>query len=82
MEPDRINDEIKKLPPQAQKQVLDFIDFLKSRYRKKELRKASPKKSAISGEPFIGIWKDRQNMQDSSAWIRQIRKSEWGEIDA
>lgn len=24
-------------------------------------------------EPFVGMWKDRQDMEDSTAWVRSIR---------
>jgi len=26
-----------------------------------------------SNEPFIGMWKDREEMKDSMAWVRQLR---------
>jgi hypothetical protein len=32
----------------------------------------------IINDPFIGIWKDREDMKDSSKWLRSVRKSEWG----
>jgi hypothetical protein len=28
-------------------------------------------------EPFFGMWRDRKDMADSSAWVRQMRKQEW-----
>jgi hypothetical protein len=28
-------------------------------------------------EPFIGMWKDREDMNDSSFWVRQVRQREW-----
>ena len=34
MEPEKILDEIRQLPPEAQKEVTDFIGFLKMRHRK------------------------------------------------
>ncbi|OQW90427.1 MAG: hypothetical protein BWK78_07055 [Thiotrichaceae bacterium IS1] len=27
--------------------------------------------------PAIGMWKDRQEMEDSVAWVRQLRGSQW-----
>ena len=33
-----INNDIATLPPEAQQQVFDFIDFLKIRYKKKTSR--------------------------------------------
>lgn len=32
-------------------------------------------------EPFIGMWRDRDDMRDSSDWVRKTRNSEW-KIDA
>lgn len=31
----------------------------------------------IEGEPFVGMWKDREDMQDSTAWVRDLRRKEW-----
>ena len=28
-------------------------------------------------DPFIGIWEDREDMQDSTQLVRTIRDSEW-----
>lgn len=62
------------LPPEAQRQVEDFIAFLKTRYG---TRYANKEKSGLSEEPFIGIWRNREDMTDSIKWVRNIRKSEW-----
>jgi hypothetical protein len=35
---------------------------------------ASP---SFAGGPFVGMWSDRQDMKDSSAWVRRIREEEW-----
>ena len=31
----------------------------------------------LAEEPFVGIWQDRPDMEDSSAWVRAIRAREW-----
>ena len=31
----------------------------------------------LSGDPFIGMWKERQDLTDSGAWVRNIRSNEW-----
>lgn len=80
MEPEKIVNEINSLPPAAQKQVLDFIAFIKTRYRKPVERRTQ--KASFSKEPFFGMWKDRTDMEDSSDWVRKTRKSEWGAPDA
>ncbi len=78
MEPDKIYDEITSLPPEAQQQVADFISFLKKQYKKTQKMALL---NDVINDPFIGIWKDREDMKDSSKWLRSIRKSEWGEAD-
>ena len=76
MEATNLVRDIGSLPPEAQKQVSDFVAFLKTRYPVgKSGRKA--KRTKIADEPFIGMWRDREDMQDSSAWVRRLRESEW-----
>ena len=65
------------LPPEAQRLVADFITFLLLRYgpyRLTENPEASP-----PTDTFIGMWRDRADLRDSSAWVRGTRKREWGE---
>jgi hypothetical protein len=33
----------------------------------------------LQNEKFIGMWRDREEMTDSSAWVRKVRESEWGQ---
>lgn len=77
METEKILNDITNLPPQAQRQVADFIAFLRTRYKSPNNQPSRQLNLAIA--PFIGMWKDRQDMQDSRAWLRGIRKSEWRE---
>lgn len=65
------------LPPEAQRQVADFIAFLKARYAAP--RKAKNKRRSLRDEPFIGMWRDREDMKDSAAWVRRLRRSEWSD---
>ena len=77
MEQDKIYNEISNLPPEAQRQVTDFIAFLRTRYKKRSPTSKKVKVNDILNEPFIGIWKDRDDMKDSGKWLRNIRRSEW-----
>jgi hypothetical protein len=61
--------------PEAQKQVIDFIAFLKMRYRRRPGAPESKRK--LAEEPFVGMWRDREDLQDSSAWVRELRRREW-----
>ena len=64
--------EIENLPEEAQLLLIDFLEILKKRYSK-------PLKTdkKLEDEPFIGIWKDREEMSDSSTWVREVRKQQW-----
>ena len=75
MEPDKIYNDISNLPPEARRQVADFISFLKTRYKKQQ---KTAVRNNIINDPFIGIWKDREDMKDSSKWLWKVRESEWG----
>jgi len=72
---DKAISDYRSLPAEAQKQAADFIAFLRERYGA-----PSPKKQVIDFErdPFIGMWRDREDMEDSTAWVRRTRESEWG----
>ncbi|MEX0680737.1 MAG: DUF2281 domain-containing protein [Balneolales bacterium] len=68
--------QIQELPTDAQREATDFVEFLYNRY---VARSKSDKKirKSISQSSFRGIWKDRKDMQDSTQWVRNIRKSRW-----
>lgn len=36
----------------------------------------------IEHEPFIGRWRERGEMNDGTAWVRQMRAAEWAHEDA
>jgi hypothetical protein len=68
--------DIASLPPEAQRQVADFIALLLSRYA----RSKSPEHSDSSHpatDNFIGMWQDRVDLQNSNAWVRMVREREW-----
>ena len=76
MKADIISKEIMQLSPRGQQEVLDFVAFLKARYTinisaKKSLR------GKLSEEPFIGLWRNRDDLSDSSNWVRNLRQKEW-----
>jgi len=73
METTHIAREIAALPPEAQKQIVDFMAFLKTRYSPATPTKKA-KRTKLADEPFIGMWRTRKNMQDSTAWVRDLRQ--------
>ncbi|HEU0291234.1 MAG TPA: DUF2281 domain-containing protein [Anaerolineales bacterium] len=72
----KILEDIENLPPEALKQVADFVAFLKERYPVTPNRKS--RRVRLAKEPFIGMWKDRADMGDSVEWVRQLRRKQWG----
>lgn len=68
----KLLDELEELPLEAQNQVIDFIESIKARYKKAEIETTS-----LSEEVFFGLWKNREDMQDSTAWVRNLRKKQW-----
>ena len=78
METSSILKEMASLPIEAQKQVIDFIAFLKTRYPTAPVVRKN-KRVRLSDEPFVGMWQGRENMRDSTAWVRSLRCREWGD---
>jgi len=68
------------LPPDAQRQVRDFIAFLQARQKKAEKlgTKASPR---LADEAFVGIWRDRTDITSGTLWVSETRNKEWGKKD-
>jgi hypothetical protein len=69
-------EELDSLPEEAQRQVVDFIALLRQRYLTAPAKEASELED-LAGEEFIGMWRDRQDMADSTAWVRNLREKEW-----
>lgn len=74
MNQQKVWQDFSSLPDEAQRQVADFIQFLHSRYAESRAKRAEPA-TDLAKEPFIGIWSGRDDMQDSSAWVRGIRRT-------
>ena len=77
MEPETIWHQFTALPLDAQREVADFIALLHERDRSQKSSQQSPQVD-LQTDPFIGMWKDREDMQDSTQWVRTIRQGEWG----
>ena len=68
--------QIEELPPVRQREVLDFVAFL--RYSViSEPPLVRRKKGFITNDPFIGVWKNRTDLKNSAGWVRQLRQKEW-----
>ncbi len=71
-----ILNDIKTLPPDKQEEVADFIAFLKTRIGIQRDR-SSTSSTTVRSESFFGMWADREDMGDSSSWVRELRTREW-----
>jgi hypothetical protein len=71
-------EEYTSLPDEAQRQVADFVAFLRQRYKVAQSMPQA-RTADLENEPFIGMWRNRQDVEDSSTWVRNTRKAEWGE---
>jgi len=69
--------EISSLPLEAQRQIEDFIVFLRQRYQSFSPTKTVPPPD-LKTEGFVGMWRDREDMRDSTAWVRNVREKHWG----
>ena len=75
MQQDELWREIESLPPEARREVIDFITFRRMRYKLPFI--GMTRKGKLTDEPFVGMWRDRNDMKDSKMWVRNIREREW-----
>ena len=69
--------QINKLPAEAQQEAVDFIEFLSKKYDRPKRKPASSLKKSILLSSFRGMWKDQEDMKDSTKWVRELRKSRY-----
>ena len=67
--------ELASLGPEGQRQVADFIACLKQ--EKLAILADSPVPTKLACDPFVGIWKDREDLSNSDEWVRNLRRHEW-----
>lgn len=68
--------ELLSLPPEAQRQVVDYILVLRQQCAGRK-QPDEKKQTELRSEAFVGMWRDREDLQNSSAWVREHRTSEW-----
>lgn len=69
--------QIRKLPTEAQQEAADFVEFLSKKYLQDSNENDSKGRKSILENSFRGIWKDREDLQDSTKWVGELRKSHW-----
>ncbi len=75
---DRAWAEFASLPSEKQQEVLDFIAFLCTRPARPSARKTG-RRRILAAEAFVGMWRNRADLRDSTAWVRQVRQEEWAQ---
>lgn len=53
-----------------------IADLLKEAVRRQQIQEPLAG-TDLWDEPFIGMWRDREELSDSSQWVRQVRVQEW-----
>ncbi len=76
MEQAKVWREFLTLSPEAQEQVADFIAFLRTRSGPAPLGGPASRPN-LADEPFVGMWREREEMQDGSGWVRRLREQDW-----
>ena len=54
---EKLQEDIAKLPEEAQELLSDFVAFLKQRYQSSP--GVQPRPLNLENEPFVGMWSDR-----------------------
>jgi len=78
---DLIIKELDNLPPSAHKLIKEFIELLRKSLEIEERTAVKGRKSVIQGK-FIGMWKDREETNDSVTFVKNLRKAHWGQKNA
>lgn len=67
--------ELASLPPEGQQEAANFITLLHERYSRSV---SAPQDGPdLKDLGFVGMWRDREDMRDSTAWVRTLREREW-----
>jgi hypothetical protein len=61
------------LSPEARRRVVELIGALASTKPKRNAQK----RPHLAEDPFIGMWQDRADLADTSAWVKNLRRREW-----
>lgn len=81
LEFEQLKKDIDALPEDDRQLVSQFVAMLKKRHDHGSDNSESPRQIQaldLDNEPFVGMWRDRPEMQDSAAWLKQVRQHHWG----
>ena len=65
--------------PEAWRKQLAAAEHARVTVRIEQEEAASDQQAAReqADDPLFGMWRDREDMADSTAWVRNLRRSEW-----
>lgn len=72
MEADALSRRLANLPDAARREVEALI----AEWERKQ-RAHAEEHTPLRAEPFVGLWEERDDMGDSTNWVRTLRQSEW-----
>ena len=69
---------IAALPPEARTIVFDLIEALEKRYATQAAKaKTGSQMKNLRADPFVGMWRDRDDMADAAQYVHNLRRNEW-----
>jgi len=72
--------DLSALPEQARQEVTDFYMFLKKKYQVHatgRVKQNTSTEETLLNVDFVGMWKDRADMENAAGWVREQRESAW-----
>lgn len=79
MEKEKVWREFAALSEKNQRRVASFIQSLQE--ENAVVDSEGGKQPCLEEEPFVGMWEGREDMADSSSWLRELREREWMSSD-
>jgi uncharacterized protein YfbU (UPF0304 family) len=76
MDANRLWKEYSSLTLEEQRQVIDLLSLLRARQSARAQYDAQ-QTIGWSRVPFVGMWRDREDMTNGASWIRNLREREW-----
>jgi hypothetical protein len=75
---ERLAAQILELPPEGRRKIQKLVNEIR-RTPAPQRSSGRTRRRSFADAPIFGMWKDRAEMADSTAWVRSARKKEWGE---
>lgn len=66
------------LPEDAQRRIDDFVATLSQKHQADYAAQQS-ETLPIEDEGFVGMWRNAPHLEDSTAWVRDVRETHWGQ---